>query len=62
MTFPALYSNCRLTRRLRSKAGESIMVTALILMMLGGLGALIAVEIVDEFRAENEPLTDKLHP
>ena len=38
------------------------MVTALIMMMLGGLGALIAVEIIDEFRAENEPLSDKLHP
>ncbi len=38
------------------------MVTAMILMMLGGLGALIAVEIIDEFRAEHEPLTDQLRP
>jgi hypothetical protein len=38
------------------------MVTAMILMMLGGLGALIAVEIIDEFRAEHEPLSDQLHP
>lgn len=38
------------------------MITALIMMMLGGLGALIAVEIIDEFRAENEPLSDQMHP
>ncbi len=38
------------------------MITAMILMMLGGLGALIAVEIIDEFRAEHEVLSDHLHP
>ncbi len=43
-------------------SGETIMITALILMMLGGLGSLIAVEIVDEFRAEVEPLNDHIHP
>lgn len=39
-----------------------IMVTATILMMLGGLGALIAVEIIDEIRYEHEPMADQLHP
>jgi hypothetical protein len=39
-----------------------IMVTALILALLGGLGALIAFEVIDEFRIGKAKLTDWYHP
>jgi hypothetical protein len=38
------------------------MVAIIFLAFLGGLGALIAFEVIDEFRASREKLTDHDHP
>jgi hypothetical protein len=43
------------------KSGLAIMITAIFLTAMSAIGAIIALEVIEEFRHSNETLSDWYH-
>lgn len=61
IAFDLLPFKCRHHLEGPPKSGLTIMVTAIFLTAMSAIGAIIALEVIEEFRHSNEKLSDWYH-